>query len=540
MKKKSVVGFAIVALAALAVVLWVARWPAPAEPGVLAASGRIEGDQAAVGAKVGGKIVRLTVRESDRLQGGSPIAELASEQVLAQLQQAEHMLHTSREQLAEAQARVVSAQRHAEVAAIAVTLAEQESQARIGEAEAAGGAVRARLREAEANLEKVARDHARYRELFGRELIAAQQLDQAKAADEVGRAAVEAARKQVIQAEAMLELARASRVLVEARRSEAQTAAERVNEARAAVETARAQIQAAEAARGVARASLGDTRVVAPFIPPDFSRRIGQQLPAAVQVLVDGSNSNSALIALGYATRIVGRYARDAEIERVRVTVENPGPIPAVQNQRRAWYNPALRSVDHEVVSMLTLAVMMIAIILPAAGLAWEKEAGTIEQLLVMPFRPWELMLAKVVPTFVVTLASLVLALWVPWWFGVPIRGSLPLFFALSSLFLFSGLGLGLLLGTLAGNLQQALLLSFFTLFPVLVISGVVVPVESMPRPIQLLSLLSPLRYYLEIGLGVFLKGVGMDVLWPQAVAMGALGLGMLALGLWRFGGQVR
>src|SRR5574341_379205 len=205
-------------------------------------------------------------------------------------------------------------------------------------------------------------------------------------------------------------------------------------------------------------------------IPPDFSRRIGQKLPAAVQVLVDGSNSNSALIALGYATRIVGRYSRDVEIERVRVVVGNPGAIPAVQNQRRAWYNPALRSVDFEVVSMLTLAVMMIAIILPAAGLAWEKEAGTIEQLLVMPFRPWELMLAKVVPTFVVTLASLVLALWVPWWFGVPIRGSLLLFFALSVLFLFSALGLGLFLGTLAGNLQQALLLAFFSIFPILVI----------------------------------------------------------------------
>jgi len=275
-------------------------------------------------------------------------------------------------------------------------------------------------------------------------------------------------------------------------------------------------------------------------VPPDFSRRLGQRLSASLQLLLDGSNSNSALIALGYATRIVGQYSRELELEQVREAVGNPGPVVTVRNQRRAWYNPALRSVDHEVVSMLTLAVMMIAIILPAAGLAWEKEAGTIEQLLVMPFRPWEIMLAKVIPTFVVTLASLVLALWVPWWFGVPIRGSLVLFFALSALFLFSGLGLGLLLGTIAENLQQALLLSFFTLFPVLVISGVVVPVESMPRPVQLLSLLSPLRHYLEIGLGIFLKGVGIAALWPQALAMTGLGLGILALGLWCFGRQLR
>ena len=274
-------------------------------------------------------------------------------------------------------------------------------------------------------------------------------------------------------------------------------------------------------------------------IPPDFSRRIDQGLTASAQLLVDGSNSNSALIALGYSSRIVGAYSRELDWQRLRAVVGDVGPAPAVRNERRAWYNPALRSVHFEVVSMLTLAVMMIAVILPAAGLAWEKEAGTIEQLLVMPFRPWELMLAKVVPTFVVSLTSLALALWVPWWFSVPIRGSLVLFFVLSALFLWSSLGLGLLLGTLAENLQQALLLAFFTIVPVLVISGVLVPVESMPGAIQLLSLLSPLRYYLEITLGIFLKGVGIEVLWPQAAAMGGLGLGILAVGLWRFRRQL-
>jgi ABC-2 type transport system permease protein len=216
------------------------------------------------------------------------------------------------------------------------------------------------------------------------------------------------------------------------------------------------------------------------------------------------------------------------------------GPLPEFRNQRRAWYNPALRSLDFEVVSMLTTAVMMIAIILPAAGLAAEKEAGTIEQLLVMPFRPWELMLAKVIPTLVVSLVSLALALWLPWWFEVPIRGRLGLFFALSALFLMSSLGFGLWLGTLVANLQQALLLSFFTVVPVLVISGGLVPIESMPRGIQALSLLSPLRYYHEIGFGIFLKGVGIEVLWPQALALGALGVGLFGLGARGFRRQIR
>lgn len=274
-------------------------------------------------------------------------------------------------------------------------------------------------------------------------------------------------------------------------------------------------------------------------IPNTFSRDLARGLPGSLQLLVDGSSSNRALVALGYATRIVRSYGREVELARVPATRGGSGALPEIRNQRRAWYNPELRSLDHEIIAMLTLGVLMIAIILPAAGLAWEKEAGTIEQLLVMPFRPWELMLAKVVPTFVVSLGSLALALWLPWWFAVPVRGSLTLFFVLSAVFLLAGLGLGLLIGTVAGNLQQALLLSFFSIFPIMVISGVLVPIESMPRAVQLIALASPLTYYLEIGLGIFLKGAGMDVLWRDAVAMTLLGVVLFGLGLWRFRHQL-
>lgn len=274
-------------------------------------------------------------------------------------------------------------------------------------------------------------------------------------------------------------------------------------------------------------------------IPADFSRRLAQGLAGHVQLLVDGSNSNSALIALGYADRIVRSWGRDIEIRRVQAALGEPRRAPEVMNKARVWYNPALRSVNFEIISMLTVAVMMIGIILPAAGLAGEKEAGTIEQLLVMPFHPWEVMLAKVIPTFVVSLVSLAMALWLPWWFAVPIRGSLALFFGLSALFLLSSLGLGLVIGVIAQNLQQALLLSFFTIFPVMVISGGFVPVESMPTAIQYVSLLSPLRHYMEIGLGIFLKGVGIDVLWRPAASMTVLGLIVLAFGLSRFRRQL-
>ena len=275
-------------------------------------------------------------------------------------------------------------------------------------------------------------------------------------------------------------------------------------------------------------------------ISPDFSKRIAESLPAPVQLLLDGSNSNTALIALGYSKRIVAAYGAKIEFERLQRAVGSAGAIPRLTIQPRAWYSPALASRNFVVVSMLVLAIMLMSVLHPAAALAWEKEVGTMEQLLVMPFRTWELMLAKVVPTFVVSLASLALSLWIPWWFDVPIRGSLLLFFALTALFLFSGMGIGLLFGTIARNLQQALLLGFFFIFPLFVISGTMVPVESMPEPIQLISYLSPLRYYLEIGLGIFLKGVGMTELWPQTLAMGILGVVIFSLGIWRFGRMIR
>jgi HlyD family secretion protein len=341
MKKRWAIGLGVLIGALALGGVWLALRPAP-PGGVLETSGRIEGDQSAVGAKVGGKLVRVVVREGDRVDAGVLIAELASDEVRAQLERAEHGLHTAREQLGEAQARVDSAQRQAEAAEIAVTLAERESRARTGEAEAALGTARARLgsalrqaeaaeiavslaeresrarvgeaeaalgaaqagvRQAEADLDKASKDHARYRELFARQLIAAQQLDQARTAEDGARATVDAARKQVSRAEEVLEGARASRVgvelrrkevqtaaegveaarkqvtqaeetlrlveasriAVELRRKEAQTAAEGVREARATVSTFRAQIQSAEAGVTIARASVADTRVVAPF-----------------------------------------------------------------------------------------------------------------------------------------------------------------------------------------------------------------------------------------------------------------------------------
>ena len=373
--------------------MWLAWRPTPLE-GVLETSGRIEGDQAAVGPKVGGKLVRVAVREGDRLEAGALIAELASDQVRAELERAEHGLHTAQEQLVEAQARVDSIQRQAEAAEIAVTLAEQESRARIGEAEAGLGTARARLgsaqrqaeaaeiavsladresrarigeaeaalgagqaqvRQAEADLDKAAKDYARYRELFARELIAAQQLDQARAVEEVARASVdaarkqvsraeeilegarasrvavelrrkevqtaaegvEAARKQVVQAEETLRLVGASRVTVELRRKEAQAAAERVREGRAKIGTLRAQLQSAEAGVTLARANLADTRVAAPF-----AGTVLKKLVEAGEVVAAGT----PLVTLVDLSKLHAKvYVAERDLGKVRVG--DPGRV---------------------------------------------------------------------------------------------------------------------------------------------------------------------------------------------------------------------
>lgn len=253
------------ALGLAAAAAWLLWQPATQEPGLLDISGRIEGDQAAVGAKVGGRIVRLPAHEGAKLEAGDLIAELASEQAQAHLAHAQHVEHEAREQLTQARARVSTAERQLEAARTAVQLGQRVSRARIGEAEAAVGSARARLQQAEADLQRVARDHVRAQELFARDLIAASQLDQARAADGVARGAVAAAREQITQAEEKLELARASRVEVSLREREMEAAGERVREAQAAVEAARAAIQTAAASRAVAQADAAETRIVAPF-----------------------------------------------------------------------------------------------------------------------------------------------------------------------------------------------------------------------------------------------------------------------------------
>ncbi len=178
---------------------------------------------------------------------------------------------------------------------------------------------------------------------------------------------------------------------------------------------------------------------------------------------------------------------------------------------------------------MIALAAMMVGVIHPAASIVREKEAGTIEQLQVTPIGTAELFVAKTFPTLVIGLLSIFPSLLIVWWFGVPMRGSFLLFLALTAVFLVSAISLGVLIASVSRTLQQALLLSFFSLFPLMFLSGTLAPVESMPGLLQTLSLGSPLRHYMDVILGVFLKGIGLSELWPQALALLVIGAPLFA-----------
>lgn len=264
-------------------------------------------------------------------------------------------------------------------------------------------------------------------------------------------------------------------------------------------------------------------------LPPGLQRALVRGEPASYQVLIDGSNSNVAANLRAYVHHINALYLRD------RFGTESVA-INGLQAVTRVWYNPEQSSTLFMALSMLALAGMMVGTALPAASLVREKEQGTIEQLLVTPIRTWQLFLAKTLPPLIMCLLAIFPGvLLATWLFDVPMRGNFGFFLLQSAIFLESAIALGVFIGVYSQTLQQALLLSFFGLFPILFLSGTVTPIESMPAFLQALSALSPLRYYMDILLGVFLKGAGWRELWPQTLALALIAMTLFASALFTF-----
>jgi len=269
-------------------------------------------------------------------------------------------------------------------------------------------------------------------------------------------------------------------------------------------------------------------------IPHGFAReqRTGG---AVVQLLVDGSDSNSAGIGAGYLAGLISRHAAQALTER-RQRSGAPVRLPRLEVQPRVLYNPSLESVFYMVPAVLGVVLLVVAGTLTALAVVRERETGTLEQIMVTPLRAWELLMGKLIPFTVVGCLDLALVLSVVlFWFRVPLRGSLLLLIGSSLLFLLSTLGLGLLVSTVSRTQQQALFTMFLILMPSILLSGFVFPIANMPPPIQPLTYLIPLRYFLVIVRSVMLKGSGLAALWPQVLALAAWSLGLFAAGTARF-----
>ncbi len=263
-------------------------------------------------------------------------------------------------------------------------------------------------------------------------------------------------------------------------------------------------------------------------IPANFGQAVAAGGRTTLQIAVDGTDSNSSTVALGYAQTLIGGYAQDAAAAAV------PGrPVTAlVTPEIRVWFNPRLESRDFMIPGIVALLLLVVTTNLSAMAIVREKELGTLEQLNVTPLARWELISGKLLPYAAIGIIDVVLVLVVSiYWFEIPMRGSIPLLFAMCLIYLLSTLGLGLLVSTVSKTQQQAMMTSvFFFLMPMLYLSGFIFPIENMPQWIQPVTYLIPLRYFLVIVRGIFMKGVGLEVLWPQAVALFAWGAAVLAL----------
>ncbi len=327
-------------------------------------------------------------------------------------------------------------------------------------------------------------------------------------------------------------------------------------------------------------------------IPAGFQRKLKQKEPAPVQLLIDGSNSNYATIVYSYAEQILanlsyritinnlkklsniiptgfperpklGRqtmpvmplddseseyttavYPGVGQIQEALLSLQSLGglqgisikPPPIIDPQVRVWFNPTLTSVHFMVPGVICLILLIMTMVLTSMAIVREREMGTIEQLVVTPIRPYELIIGKLLPFIVIGFIDVVLILLVATlWFKVRLLGSIPLLFLMAGLFLLTTLGMGLLISTISRTQQQAMMTCILIMPPFMLLSGVFYPIENMPHVIQHLTYLIPLRYFIVILRTIFLKGAGLEVLWNQALALGVFGAAIIWFSIRRF-----
>lgn len=271
-------------------------------------------------------------------------------------------------------------------------------------------------------------------------------------------------------------------------------------------------------------------------VPAGYGAALQSRIPQTLQLVADGSDANSAGLALGYAGTLLATLGQELAVGGVSAGGDVPRSSPAIEPRVRVWFNPTLESRYFMVPGVVALLLLVVTTNLSSMGIVRERELGTLDQLNVTPISRAELVVGKLLPYGLVGVIDVVLVLAVATlWFEVPLRGSALLLFAMMLLFLLNTLGLGLLVSTISATQQQAMMTTtFFFLIPMVLLSGFVFPIENMPEVIQPFTYLIPLRYFLVILRAIFLKGVGLGVLWPQAAALAAFGVGTLVLAILR------
>lgn len=272
-------------------------------------------------------------------------------------------------------------------------------------------------------------------------------------------------------------------------------------------------------------------------IDSGFAQRLRNGQGATVQVLVDCSNSNTALVALGYLNEIGATFAERYQLDHMqRVAPQLVSFMPQTDLQARPWFNEGLESRWYFVPGVIGNLTLIMVMMLTAFAVVREREIGTLEQVMVTPIRRWEFILGKTIPFFLIgCFDASVISLVGTLWFGVPFRGSLGVLAIGVIAFIFASLGLGLLISTVSVTQQQAMITSFFFNMPMITLSGFATPISSMPPFFQKLTYLNPMRYVMVVLRSVYLKGVGLDILWPQVAAMAGSAVLLLGISVLRF-----
>ncbi len=270
-------------------------------------------------------------------------------------------------------------------------------------------------------------------------------------------------------------------------------------------------------------------------IQKGFQKATAAGHTAKVQVLTDGTDSNTTAIVQGYAEGIINTYSAALSAQRLeRLGMANT--LTPVEFRPRAQFNPNQESRFYFVPSLIAVMLFIFSLLLTSIAIVKEKEIGTIEQVMVTPIRKIEFILGKTIPYMVTGYISMTIMLVVAYFiFDIRVSGSLPLFYLLSGLYLFGNMGIALIISASAATQQQAMLTSFLILMPCVMLSGFMFPIMNMPEAVQYLTWLNPMRWYLEILRGIVMKGVGISVLWPAIAAQAGLGIAFISLAWAKF-----